>query len=303
MTVLLTGASGLLGRAVLRELTAEPAWQVCGTAFSRARPGLVRLDLCDEPAVAAFLDRTRPDAIVHAAAERRPDVSERDPDATRRLNVAATGRLAEWAARHGAWLVYLSTDYVFDGTMPPYRPDAPTHPLNRYGTSKRDGERTVWSASADAAVLRVPILYGEVESLSESAVTGVAQQLLDARGRALTIEAWATRYPTHCDDVACVIRQMLAHRLNHRDFRGTFHWSGSEALTKYDMAVVMAPLLGIDPSTVQPDARAPAGAPRPKDCHLDCRDLERLGMGRRTPFAAAMRSLLPRFAPQKGTPP
>ena len=139
----------------------------------------------------------------------------------------------------------------------------------------------------------MPILYGEVESLDESPVTVLAKNMLKARpGEGLAMENWATRYPTHTGDVAAVLRQMVAHKLTHHDFSGTFHWSGDEPMTKYAMALAIAQIIGFAPDRLAPDATPPTGAPRPKDAHLDTADLERLGIGRRTPFASALPAIL-----------
>lgn len=299
-TILLTGATGLLGRQVLRECRQVAGWQVTGTAWRRTGPGLERVDLADIGGLSTFLGRVNPRLIIHAAAERRPDVSENDPEGTRRLNVGTTAALADWARRHDACLIYLSTDYVFDGRHAPYRPDAPTHALNAYGQSKLDGEHAILSSGCCASVLRVPILYGPCETLDESAVTILAQNMLASRAgeSPLKMEHWATRYPTLTDDVALVLRQMAARQIETGDLRGIYHWSGNEPMTKYDMAVAMAPHLGFDPARLVPDASPPSGAPRPKDCHLDTTDLEQLGIGQATPFAAAIgRVLAPHLSP------
>lgn len=291
--ILVTGATGLLGRPVLSACAANPVWRVTGTSFRRTAPGVERVDLSQTAEIPAFLDRLAPAVIIHSAAERRPDVSERDPAGTQRLNVGATAALAQWAAAHGAFLIYISSDYVFDGTTPPYAPGARTHPINAYGQSKLDGEHAVLAAGGNAAILRVPILYGAVESLDESPVTVLAKNMLNARtGERLAMEHWATRYPTHTSDVAAVLSQMVARRQTHPKFGGIFHWSGDEPMTKYGMALAFAPLLGFDPARLVADFTPPAGAPRPKDCHLDSSALERLGIGRRTPFAAAVPAIL-----------
>lgn len=299
-SILITGASGLLGRAVHGTCRQVAAWQVAGTAHSRVLHGLDGLDLCDAKAVKEYLDARQPRVIVHCAAERRPDQSESAPEATMRLNVEATARLAKWAAANGAWMVFLSTDYVFDGVTPPYPTDALTNPLNLYGRSKRDGELAVWAETSDAAVLRVPVLYGDVENLGESVVTDLARQIREAKGQPLTLEDWATRYPTCVDDLAVVLRQMVERRLAQPDFRGTFHWSGDEPFTKFGMGRVIARVLGADPETLVPDAKPPAGAPRPKDCHLDCSDLERLDIGQRTPFVPAITKILQKWLKTEG---
>lgn len=292
-SILVTGASGLLGRAILAAFRSDAVWRVCGTGFSRVRQGLITLDLCDPAAVDACLESLRPRVVIHSAAERRPDVSEGNPEATRRLNVAATARLARWCAAHGAWLLYLSTDYVFDGTRPPYGIDAPTGPLNAYGRSKLDGELAIRSEIADAAVLRVPILYGPCETLAESSVTSIVPALLRATTAApVCLDNWATRYPTHTADVASVIRQMTLHRLAGHPLDGVFHASGNEPHTKYTLGLLMARILGVSPEVVRPDDTPTSGAPRPHDAHLDTSRLDALGITAHTPLEPALRAIL-----------
>ncbi|KAF7643074.1 hypothetical protein LDENG_00245520, partial [Lucifuga dentata] len=140
LTVLVTGATGLLGRAVYREFQ-NNGWLVIGTGYRRARPRLLCCDLTDEDAVKMLIHNNKPDVIVHCAAERRPDVVERHTEAAVNLNVHATATLAKEAAAAGVFFLYISSDYVFDGRNPPYGEDDSPNPLNLYGRSKLEGER------------------------------------------------------------------------------------------------------------------------------------------------------------------
>jgi len=88
---------------------------------------------------------------------------------------------------------------------------------------------------------------------------------------------------------------MIERRQTHTDFCGTFHWSGAEPFSKFGMGGLIARILNANPDTLIPDHRPPTGAPRPKDCHLDCSDLERLNIGQRTPFSSAMAKILQPF--------
>lgn len=115
--VLVTGATGLLGRAVRR---AFADWDVIALGLSRSGGEVLRVDLLDEAAASKVVESFRPHVIVHCAAERRLDRCEKDPQSLR-LNVGATRLLARLAKKHGAWLLFISTDYLFDGTKPPYR--------------------------------------------------------------------------------------------------------------------------------------------------------------------------------------
>lgn len=138
--VLITGATGLLGRAVYKEFQ-QSNWHAVGCGFRRARPKLEQVNLLDSEAVHHLIHDFQPHVIVHCAAERRPDVVESQPDAASQLNVGASGNLAKEAAAIGAFLIYISSDYVFDGTNPPYTEEDIPSPLNLYGKTKLDGEK------------------------------------------------------------------------------------------------------------------------------------------------------------------
>jgi dTDP-4-dehydrorhamnose reductase len=208
--------------------------------------------------------------------------------------VGSTETLARLTAERGAYLIYISTDYVFDGQRPPYRTDSETKALNSYGKMKLQGEMAVRRVFAEApstegdksrvganqkslgpswAILRIPILYGDVETLSESPVTELAIKVL-AR-EPFRAENWASRYPAHAEDVARAV-VLIARRLMEGE-GGVYHFAGPQRLTKYEMALTMTEVLGMDGAMVQADNRPPAGAPRPKDCRLDGSRLEALG--------------------------
>lgn len=294
--ILLTGASGLLGRSLMATLA--PLGELTGTAHSRLTPPLVRLDLTDDAALRAAFAEWAPDLVVHSAAERRPDVVDGDPAQAEKLNVRATATLAQLAAAHGARFVYISTDYVFDGTRPPYATDAPTAPLNAYGRMKLAGEDVVRAAYAVQgedryAIVRIPILYGRVETLAESPVTELAAKVM--QGKPFKAEDWAMRYPAHADDVARAVT-LVAAQLQHAGGGGIYHFAGHEQLTKYAMARVIAGVLGVDPGLVLSDPNPPPGAPRPKDCRLDASRLAALGFAPGIAFADGVRQALAPFA-------
>ncbi len=163
MDITVTGASGLVGRSLMRMLADSREHKVHGLAFSRAQPPLERLDLTNEDEVAHYFDRERPEVVVHLAAERRPDIVDKDARRARALNVDATRNLARQCAARGAFLLLISTDYVFDGTNPPYFPDSPVNPLNEYGKMKLESElvaEAALGASAESAALGAARLEG-----------------------------------------------------------------------------------------------------------------------------------------------
>lgn len=167
-TVLLIGAAGLLGRAVAASLARESSLNLVATIRNPQSAGakrlalppenLAELDVLDEPALEHLFATCRPAAVIICAAERRPDVCERDPAAARAINVTAQARIGVLAARYGAWTLGISTDYVFDGKAAPYREDAAPNPLNIYGRTKLEGEAALLAASPLSCVLRLPLL-------------------------------------------------------------------------------------------------------------------------------------------------
>lgn len=302
--VAIIGASGLLGRALVDELSQRSGWQIVTTTFRRPRPRSVALDIRDAAAVERFVEREAPDALVIAAAERRPDVCEHDPALARALNVDAVRSLAAAAARRGAWTLSISTDYVFDGTQPPYREDAAPAPLNAYGRSKLDGERALADTAESGCVLRLPLLFGPIVDWAESAVTSLVPAIAAsaaAGARSATMDAWAIRYPTFTPDVAFVIRQMLERHAQGDAIRGIVQWSGDEPMTKYEIAQRLAAALKL-PAQLVPQHTPTDSTPRPHNCHLASHRLEALGIGRRTPFDTAIRQVLARFPWQRGEP-
>ncbi len=140
--VLITGASGLLGRALVKEFT-RASWEVLGLAYSRAGGVLKKVNLTDSQAVRDILTEYKPAVVVHSAAERSPDVVEKQEGQARKINVDASSNIASICDEIGAYMIYLSTDYVFDGKNPPYKPGDKPNPLNKYGQSKLDGEVAV----------------------------------------------------------------------------------------------------------------------------------------------------------------
>ena len=293
--VLITGASGLLGRELLQHFT-DKGWECLGLAFSRVREGLAKVNLCQREEVEKVLGDFQPHVIVHSAAERRPDVVARQEEQALALNVGATEMLTQLCQKRGVFLLYISTDYVFDGKEPPYSPSATTNPLNKYGISKRDGEVAVCKYES-AAILRVPVLYGEVESLQESAVTTLFSAVLNTLQPA-KLSDYEQRYPTHVHDVAEVC-ELLARqqRATPGVAVGVWHCSGDDCMTKYSMACAMGKVLGLPTGHITPVCEPSSGAPRPYDCRLDCTSTRTAFPSTQTDFETGIGSVLAPFLP------
>ncbi|RKO87862.1 RmlD substrate binding domain-containing protein [Blyttiomyces helicus] len=218
--------------------------------------------------------------IVHCAAERCPDISERDHAATIRLNVKATEHLAKAAVARGALLMYISSDYLFDGSQPPYEIDAKPNPLNFYGKCKYEAELAVRAIDPSAIVIRIPLLYGAVEYNAEATVNVLADFILN-KEKSITVDNWQIRYLTNVADVAKIIRILVDENIvSNRLQVGVFHFSAKERFTKYAMCAVIAKAMGQDMSHIVPHSDPPKEpvASRPADAQLATTRLEQAGL-------------------------
>ncbi|MEV7681506.1 SDR family oxidoreductase [Streptomyces sp. NPDC088341] len=266
MRAVIFGASGLLGRSVMR---AFGDMTVTGTGFSRTAGALVAVDATSADAIARLLGRERPDVVVNCVGERRPAVWAGSPDQARAGNVDAARLIAAGARRCGARLVHISSDYVFDGMAPPYRPDSLPNPLNAYGRWKLLAEHAVRAACPDAAILRLPVLYGPVRFAAETNLTEIARQV----GAPVELDDVCVRYPTHADEAAEVCRRLAVALLQGQRAGSVAHWSAEQGLTKYQMGLLIARRFGLPADHVRAGDADAASGDRPVDCRLDCQDL------------------------------
>ncbi|EXJ75768.1 dTDP-4-dehydrorhamnose reductase [Cladophialophora psammophila CBS 110553] len=288
-SALVTGASGFLGRQVLNAFS-DAGWNATGTGFSRASETVRKVDLQDADAVTKLFDQVKPQVVVHCAADRQPDSCTRNPEAAHKLNVTATEILASCAAKHNAFLIYISTDYVFPGIQgqAPYKPTDTPKPTNIYGQTKLDGETAVLQSPNNTVVLRVPVLYGPTspkENNKESAVNVLMDSLWKSQNEKVKMDDWAIRYPTNVQDVARVcldIAKLYTASPHPENLPRILQFSSEDRMTKYEITQKFAEIMGLSLDGIVPDKEggkpAPDGTLRPYDCHLDTSELQRLGI-------------------------
>ncbi|MFF5438789.1 dTDP-4-dehydrorhamnose reductase family protein [Streptomyces achromogenes] len=276
MRVLIFGASGLLGRAVMRAFADS---HVTGTSFRRQRPGLIRVDATSRDTVWHALEQARPDVVVNCVGERHARVRAEEPARAHELNVSVAQFIAEATLAYGARLLHVSSDYVFDGIAPPYRPDSWCRPLGFYGRLKLLAEDTVRAVHPEVVILRLPVLYGPVEYAAESDITAIAQEV--SSGRPVELDDACIRYPTHVDDAAQVCRRLATAQIQGRLVGTVHHWSAEHGFTNYQMGLLIARHFGFPPGHIKAGLEDLAGGDHPVDPRLDCSDL-RTALGWRT---------------------
>ncbi|KAF9737382.1 Methionine adenosyltransferase 2 subunit beta [Paraphaeosphaeria minitans] len=297
-SVLITGASGLLGSQVQSVFNID-GWKAIGTGLTRASPPeIVKLDITDATEIERVLDEVKPQVVVHCAANRFPDSCSANPSAAQALNVDSSAVLASAAISRGILLIYISTDYVFSGRKgeAPYHPSSPTSPPNIYGQTKLDGEKAVLGvaeskhAKNKVIVLRVPVLYGSASDPKDSAVNVLMSQLWESQKiqsdqPKIEVDDWALRYPTNTSDVGRVCRDLATLYLNpvnkDRELPIVLHFSSEDRMTKWEIVKVFADIMGLSLDGMEPfvpEQEPVDGVKRPYDCHLDTGALKDLGI-------------------------
>jgi len=284
LKILITGASGLLGRELVNTISKE--YDVEGWAFSRP-DNLKRVDLLDFDNVKkAFMDFS-PDILIHSAAERRPDVMNSNPDEAWKMNVDVTLNLALLCNTQKVHMAFISTDYVFDGTAPPYNEDSETSAINLYGKSKAESEKLIMNACKSFCIIRIPILYGPTANPDESAVTALLSKIKNSSEKNISINDGAVRYPTLTTDVSKAVNFLIKN-----SSKGIYHYTSEEPFTKYGMAVLIAEYMNINPEKIYPDIEPDKNAKRPLNAHLNNTKIRKLGFHFYTPFKKGLADVL-----------
>jgi dTDP-4-dehydrorhamnose reductase len=237
--VLVTGAGGLLGREVVRQLGEQGHEAV---ACDRRM-----LDITDAARAREVVLRAEAEAVLHCAAFTNVDAAESAPELAFRVNVDGTKNVAGGAREAGARFVYVSTDYVFDGeAAEPYRPDAPANPLSVYGKSKLGGEEAARLAG-DWIVARVSWVYGR-------GGTNFGSRMLERARAGETLRAFTDlcSAPTWVCDAAETLVKLLECNapsgIYHANSHGGTSWwdFACEALSLAELTATLEPARAAD---------------------------------------------------------
>lgn len=256
MRILITGANGQLGNEMQVLAKENPQHTYFFTDVKE-------LNICDKQAIEACMADNRIELIVNCAAYTAVDKAEDEPELARKLNCEAPKELARAAQEHGAAMIQVSTDYVFDGTAhTPYTEECPTCPDSVYGTTKLDGELAVMAECDNAAVIRTAWLYSTFGNNFVKTMIRLGKER-DSLG--VVFDQIGT--PTYANDLARAIFAMI----NKGIVRGVYHFSNEGVCSWYDFTVAIHRLAGITSCKVSPlhTAEYPAKANRPAYSVLD----------------------------------
>ena len=238
MRIVITGSNGQLGHELQRVLSDHQLTLLDTPGFDLTKPGV------EEAIVTAC-----PDVVIHAAAYTDVDGAEGKPERAMAVNAAGTERVAKGAAAACARLLYLSTDYVFDGRQGvPYRETDEPNPINVYGRSKLEGERLALAHCPNTLVIRTAWLYGAHGKNFVKTIVRLASEQPELR-----VVADQRGSPTHAGDLASAIRQVLGTKL-----KGVAHATGAGDCTWCEFAREIISLMGSS-ARVQPISTAESG--------------------------------------------
>jgi dTDP-4-dehydrorhamnose reductase len=263
MRVTIFGATGMLGKALMRRWTADTGDEVTGLGSAQA-------DIRDVARVDSAVQGSNPDWIVLAAAYTDVDRCELNPTLASAVNTQGAVNVALAAAGAGAKLLFVSTDYVFDGTKStPYEADDALSPINAYGSSKADAEQKIQSILPDACIVRTSWLFGPEgkcfpDTILKLAATRPELEVVnDQRG-----------CPTYTLDLADAIVVLCKS-----EARGIVHCTNHGDCTWYDFASETIRQAGLKtvvrPTTSEKFVRP---APRPKYSVLSSTSLSKHGI-------------------------
>ncbi len=264
MRLLITGGSGLLGGSLLR--LGRSQHQIWATMRRHPLPvdGVqsLPLDLTQGQAVAEALRQVRPQAIIHAAALTEVDYCEDHRDEAWAQNVVVTQHLAQAAAELGCPLVYISTDFVFDGRRGGYTEEDDPNPLNYYALTKLEGEERVRRAG-EYLIARTTI-YGWNSQPKTSFAEWILKELHEGRQpRLFTDLFWS---PIFTDNLARALFEAV-----EKGLRGLYHIAGSQRCSRLEFGQALMAQVGCDPDKAMASRVAEANlkAVRPRDSSLN----------------------------------
>ncbi len=299
---LITGCNGLLGQgliATLRRTEPQTTLHGIGTRPAPCAKALsyTQLDLRDDAQVDDCIKHFCPTHIIHTAAYTQVDGCEQNQLDAYAHNVQAVEHLVRSMQTHTptAHIVHLSTDFIFDGSNPPYAEEAPPSPCNYYGKTKQLAEEVLRQSTRSHSILRTSLVYGnEAHTTRKNIFQWVVEALQQQQTLHMQHNQW--RMPTYNIDLAHATIAALHHS-------GTFNVVGADLLTPYTFATTIADVFGLSPQCLVPThAIQPNVAPRPIHTALITTKAQTILHYRPTPIRTALQLLRQNITPPHNTP-
>jgi dTDP-4-dehydrorhamnose reductase len=267
--LLITGASGLLGHRIV-ELAKNDYVVVPIHNTKPLNSNSLKVDITRTTEILSLFHKLKPYAIIHTASETNVDKCETEKEHAWKTNVEGTRNIALACSKLGAKLVYISTDYVFDGEKRCYKESDKPNPINYYGLTKFEGEKQVMLNCKDYAILRTSVLYGW-HPWKQNFATWIISKLGQQQEIAVVEDHYNT--PTLADNLAKMTVEVV-----EKDLRGLYHTSGSERISRYEFAKQIAKTYNLNSDLIKPVKMCQLTAwiaKRPKDSSLNTSKIQK----------------------------
>jgi len=249
MRTLITGCNGLLGQKLIRNRAHQE--EILG--IDLGSNSLVTdidfqyktLDLCDRPKTIELIRSFKPDLILHAAAMTNVDKCELEKEACWQANVIATDSIVTGANYCASKIVFISTDYIFDGISGPYTEDDTPNPIGYYGKSKLAAENLIRGSGLSNVIIRTIVLYGVGIGLKASFVGWLLSEL--RAERTVNIVTDQRGNTTLADDLVRGIDRIISLKKD-----GIYNIGGSDHLSRFDFAIETANFFGLRTDLIKP---------------------------------------------------
>lgn len=249
-TILVTGSNGFLGQKITEHILNEGGVNLIATAKGENRfpvkEGYIydEMDITNPDEVKKVIGKYCPDAIIHTAALTNVDVCDAQRDFAYELNVEATANLVKLCEAQHIHLIYLSTDFVFDGENGPYNELAKPNPLSYYGQTKLMGEAFLINSKAKWTILRTILVYGAASDKNRSNIVLWAKNALE-NGSPINVIIDQWRMPTLVEDLAVACLSVVKLKA-----QGTYHISGKDMLSIAEIVYRVADFWKLDKSCI-----------------------------------------------------
>jgi len=263
LKVLVTGSAGLVGQQVVKDLSNSHQVFSCYNESKPEYGDSVKMDLKNREMISSILTEKKPDIVIHLGAMTGVDLCEKEKTSASEINTKATEIIAKECSKLNSFLVYVSTDYVFDGNLGMYKEDDVTNPLGFYGKSKLEGEKVVQNFSTNWCIARTSTPFG-LHPTKKSFPMWVIENLQKQKQIDVLIDQFTS--PTYIPNLS----RMLIE-ISERHITGIIHTAGASKISRYQMASMVSDKLNLDRTLLKQISinKMTWVAQRPKDSSLD----------------------------------
>jgi len=260
---LVTGPAGLIGRQVVKDLSETHEVFSCYNKSKPEHGNIIKMDLLNHEMISNVMSKKKPDVVIHLAAMTAVDLCESDQDNALKINSQATEILAKEGSKINAFIVYVSTDYVFDGNTGMYEENDTTNPLGFYGKSKLLGEKSIQNFSSDWCIARTSTPFG-LHSTKKSFPIWVIENMQKQKQIDVLSDQFTS--PTYVPNLSKMLIEISERHLN-----GIFHVAGATKISRYDVARMISNKLNFDEKLLRDVSinELKWEAQRPKDSSLN----------------------------------